>query len=227
MHSVFISGGTGFIGSRLIPQLLNHGHQVRALVRIGSKHKIPAGCEQVVGDALDGSTFSSKVSGCDTFIQLVGVSHPSPAKAKEFLEIDMVSAKASMEAAAKHSVAHFIYISVAQPAPMMKAYVGVRAACEEMIKDHRLNATILRPWYVLGPGHYWPYVLVPFYWLAEAIPATRADAQRLGLVTIDDIVATLVDAVEHPVSGTVVAEVPQIRKRMVRPPVMAAKIRDY
>ena len=105
----------------------------------------------------------------------------------------------------------------------MKAYIAVRASCEEMIKEHRLNATILRPWYVLGPGHRWPYALIPIYWLAEMIPATRKSAHRLGLVTIEDMVATLVDAVEHPVTGTVVAEVPQIRKRMVRPPMVAVR----
>jgi uncharacterized protein YbjT (DUF2867 family) len=29
-----------------------------------------------------------------------------------------------------------------------------RTRCEEMIRESGLNATILRPWYVLGPGHY-------------------------------------------------------------------------
>ena len=89
-----------------------------------------------------------------------------------------------------------------------------------------MNATILRPWYVLGPGHYWPYLLVPFYQIARAFPGTRAGAERLGLVTIDDMVATLLDAVEHPAVGTVIAEVPQIRKQRIRPAIMAAKIHD-
>jgi uncharacterized protein YbjT (DUF2867 family) len=226
MAKVFLTGGTGYIGSRLIPQLVKRRHSVRALVRTGSAHKLPTGCELVTGDALDVNTFADKLAGCDTFVHLVGVAHPSPAKADEFIKVDLASAKASVDAAARNRVQHFIYVSVAQPAPTMKAYVAVRATCEEMIKEHRLNATVLRPWYVLGPGHRWPLLLVPFYWIAGMLPTTRAGAERLGLVTINDMVHTLVDAVEHPVSGVVVAEVPQIRKRSVRPAMVAAKIND-
>jgi uncharacterized protein YbjT (DUF2867 family) len=51
---------------------------------------------------------------------------------------------------------HFVYVSVAHPAPAMKAYIEVRSRCEEIIRASGLNTTILRPWYVLGPGHYWP-----------------------------------------------------------------------
>ena len=226
MASVFLTGGTGYIGSRLIPELLKRGHSVRALVRTGSAHKLPTGCELITGDALDVNTFADKVRGCDTFVQLVGVAHPSPAKADEFIKVDLASSKAAVDAAARNGIKHFVYVSVAQPAPMMKAYVAVRATCEEMIKEHRLNATILRPWYVLGPGHRWPYLLVPFYWLAKRLPATRNSAARLDLVGINDMVQTLVDAIEHPVTGVVIAEVPQIRKHRVRPAMMAAKVRD-
>jgi uncharacterized protein YbjT (DUF2867 family) len=46
---VFITGGTGYLGSRLIPRLLNRGHQVSALVRPESQSKLPPGCEAVIG----------------------------------------------------------------------------------------------------------------------------------------------------------------------------------
>jgi len=67
-----------------------------------------------------------------------------------------------------------------------------------MIREAGLTATIIRPWYVLGPGHWWPKALVPLYKLLEAIPATRAGALRLGLVTIDQMVAAIVHAAENP-----------------------------
>jgi uncharacterized protein YbjT (DUF2867 family) len=208
---IFISGGTGYIGSRLIPLLAAHAHEVVALARPGSEHNLPAGCAAVVGDALDGSSYERHLAGCDTFIQLVGVAHPSPAKAKEFVEVDQRSGLEAIRAAKRAGVAHFIYVSVAHPAPAMHAYIAARSACEKELETSGLNATILRPWYVLGPGHRWPYALIPFYWLAEKIPSTREGARRLGLVTVEQMLRALAEAVEHPVSGVRVIEVPAIQ----------------
>jgi hypothetical protein len=70
---------------------------------------------------------------------------------------------------------------------------------------------ILRPWYVLGPGHRWPYRLLPFYKLMEWLPFTRSGARRLGLVTLDQMVLALVEAVESPALGVRIMEVPEIR----------------
>ena len=207
-----MAGGTGYIGRKLIPRLLERGHQVRALVRPGSESKLPGGCTAVVGDALDKSSYLSEIAPADTFVQLVGVAHPSPAKGAQFRSIDLVAGKAAIEAAAEAGLQHLIYLSVAQPAPMMKAYIAVRAECEALIRERRLNATILRPWYVLGPGHRWPYLLIPVYWMLRKLPATREGAQRLGLVTLPQMIQSLVEAVESPATGVSVKGVPDIRR---------------
>jgi uncharacterized protein YbjT (DUF2867 family) len=210
-HNVFITGGTGYMGQRLIARLLVRGHQVRGLVRPGSEHKLPQGCVPVLGNALDASTFAEKIAPADSFIQLVGVAHPSPAKAAEFRQIDLPSGLASIAAAKSAGVRHFIYVSVAHPAPMMHAYIAVRSECEGAIEAAGLNATILRPWYVLGPGHRWPYLLLPLYKLAGLFPSTREGAQRLGLVTLEQMTNALIAAVENPVQGRRVVPVPAIR----------------
>jgi uncharacterized protein YbjT (DUF2867 family) len=208
---VFIAGGTGYIGSRLIPRLLERGHEVRALVRANSEKKLPPGCLPVLGNALEWSTYAGKIVPADTFVQLVGVAHPSPAKAAEFRTVDLVSGLGGVQAAKAAGVGHFVYLSVAHPAPAMKAYIEVRTECEAAIESAGLNATMLRPWYVLGPGHWWPYLLLPMYKLAELLPQTREGAKRLGLVTLEQMVAALLAAVENPARGIAVVEVPQIR----------------
>jgi uncharacterized protein YbjT (DUF2867 family) len=106
----------------------------------------------LTGDALDAATFSARVSPCDRFL-LVGVAHPSPAKAALFRTVDFASLRTYVEAAVAAGVAHFVYVSVAHPAPAMKAYWQARAEGEEILRASGLAATILRPWYVLGPGH--------------------------------------------------------------------------
>src|SRR5262249_21466293 len=88
---------------------------------------------------------------------------------------------------------------------------GVRVECEHAIEVAGLVATILRPWYVIGPGHRWPLFLKPAYSILEAFPSTRASAVRLGVVRLEQMVAAMVDAIEKPPKRTRVLETPEIR----------------
>jgi uncharacterized protein YbjT (DUF2867 family) len=199
------------MGRRLSANLIGRGHSVRALVRPGSEARAAVGCEVVVADPFHPNSYASRVTGCDTFVQLVGVARPSPAKAARFRTIDLASAKASLAAARTAGVNHFVYVSVAQPAPVMRAYIAARAEAEGAIRASGISATVLRPWYVLGPGRRWPVVFLPMYWLFGALPATRESARRLGLVTARQMIAALVAAVERPATGVRIVEVPEIR----------------
>jgi len=210
--SVFVTGASGYIGSRLVPQLLARGHRVAALVRPGREGVLPDACHVVIGDALDACSFREKIGDAQTLVHLVGVSHPSPAKASAFRDVDLASLRAALAAAAYAGVRHFIYLSVAQPAPVMRAYVAARAEGEALLRTSGLTATILRPWYVLGPGHRWPLLFLPLYRLAEAFPATRAGAHRLGLVTLEQLLGALIESVESPASGCRVFDVSAIRQ---------------
>ncbi len=196
--NIFITGGTGYMGNRLIPLLVKRGHQVKALVRAGSENKLPVGATGVIGDALGMDSYTDEVSGSDTFVHLIGVPHPSPAKAKQFREIDLVSAQVAIKAAKDAGVRHFIYLSVAHPAPVMKAFIDVRTEGEGMVRASGIAATFLRPWYVLGPGHVWAYALLPVYWALKRLPKTKDSAERLGLITIDQMVGALLWAIENP-----------------------------
>ena len=209
---VFVTGGTGYMGSRLIPLLIQRGNEVKALVRKGSEVRLPAGTTPVIADPLRMDSYTEQARGMDTFVHLIGVPHPSPAKAKEFREIDLVSVQVAVKAARATGIGHFIYLSVAQPATMMQAFVAVRSEGERMIRESGMPATFVRPWYVLGPGHRWAYVLLPFYWICERLPATRESARRLGLVTISQMLDTLVWAVENPPLEIRILAVPKIRE---------------
>ena len=209
---VFVTGATGYLGARLIPLLLERGHRVTALARPESVRKVPTGCQIVVGNPLESGTFVEQVRGADTFVQLVGVPKPAPWKGPQFRAIDGPSAMAAIRAAREAGVRHMVYVSVAHPAPVMRDYIAVRSECEPAIAGAGLVATILRPWYILGPGHWWPLALQPVYRLMEQFPGTRAAALRLGLVTIHEMLMTMLWAIEQPPSGSRVIEVPEIRR---------------
>jgi uncharacterized protein YbjT (DUF2867 family) len=214
---VFITGGTGYIGSRLIPLLAEQGHTVAALVRQGSERKLPSGATPVAGDPLKMNSYTEQVRGAETFIHLIGVAHPSPSKAAQFRAIDLVSIQVAARAAKDAGILHFIYLSVAQPASMMKEYQAVRAEGESLIRDSGMLGTYVRPWYVLGPGHRWPHLLQPIYWLCERLPSTRESARRLGLVTLPQMLNTLVWAVTNPPADIQILDISRIRELGLKP----------
>lgn len=209
---VFVTGATGYLGARLIPRLLARGHHIIALTRAASAGAVPSGCEVAVGNPLKSGTFVEQVRGADTLVHLVGAPKPAPWKGAQFRAIDGPSAMAAIRAACEAGVRHMVYVSVAHPAPTMRDYIAVRRDCEAAIATAGLVATILRPWYILGPGHWWPLALQPVYRLMELFPGTKAAARRLGLVTIQEMLIAMTWAIEQPPSVSRVIEVPEIRR---------------
>jgi len=209
---IFVTGATGYLGAELCRRLAGRGYRVTALVRPGSEARVPEGCEAVTGDALNASSYAGNIPGGACFIHLAGTPRPAPWKARQFRQFDLPATLEAIKAAQHAGAAHFVYVSVAQPAPLMHAYISVRRQCEKALEESGLNVTILRPWYVLGPGRRWPYLLKPFYWVAEKSRSWRAAAQRLGMVTRDQMLRALIWSVEHPGSGVQMLEVPQIRR---------------
>lgn len=213
LRDVFVTGGTGYMGRRLIPLLVARGHRVRVLVRESSVTRVPPGAEIVLGDVLDAESVTAALSSDETVVHLVGTPHPNPSKAAEFTRVDLASILAVTQACAIRANPHLVYVSVAHPAPMMHAYIAARSAGEQAIRDAHLTATVLQPWYVLGPGHWWPVALAPMYAMAGIVPPLREGARRLGLVTLAQMIDALITAVESPPPrGTVkVVDVPAIR----------------
>lgn len=209
---VFITGGTGYMGSRLVPALRARGHRVYTLVRPGSESKAPNGAISVVGNVLSRESIAAAMPRGAVVVHLVGTPHPSPAKAAQFEALDFPAARECIAAAEAMGARRFVYVSVAHPAPVMHAYIGVRLRVEQLLRDSPLACTILRPWYVLGPGHRWPYLLIPVYWLLRALPATRDGSRRLGLVTIRQMIRALVAAVETPDNESRALGVEDIRR---------------
>jgi uncharacterized protein YbjT (DUF2867 family) len=190
------------------------GHRVRVLAREQSLSRVPAGATAVTGDALDENSVATALRPGDTIVHLVGTPHPTPTKADQFDRIDLMSIRCTVQAAKRVAISHLVYVSVAQPAPIMAHYLWVRSLGETMIREAGLTATIVRPWYVLGPGRRWPKLIMPLYKIAEMIPATRGTAERLGLITIEQMIKALAFAVENPPERghRKIIDVPAIRR---------------
>ena len=73
---IFLAGGTGFVGTYLVPYLLDKGHHVTLLVRPGAQQQraLPAGATIVEGDPMQAGPWWDPVGDCDAAINLVGES---------------------------------------------------------------------------------------------------------------------------------------------------------
>ena len=98
----------------------------------------------------------------------------------------------------------------------MNDYQAVRAEGERCILEQGLSHTFLRPWYVVGPGHWWPLLLWPLFKILEWVPATRRKARALALVSIGQMLDALLAAVEHPEEIKDIIDVPAIRDTALR-----------
>jgi uncharacterized protein YbjT (DUF2867 family) len=213
MSPIFITGGTGYIGRRLIKKLVSRGYDVTALVRQGSESKLPKGVRAIIADPFNASTFQNWIPKGATFIQLLGLSHPSPRNGEQFNEIDLRSVKASADAAAAGGVEHFVYVSVSMAeTTVMKTYQQARRHGEAYVLTKGFRCTFIRPWYVLGPGRWWPALLLPFYAVANLNPRWRKTVEGKTLVTVGRMIDTLLRAVESPPMRQRIFEISHIRQ---------------
>jgi uncharacterized protein YbjT (DUF2867 family) len=210
---VFIAGGTGYIGKRLIRILLDEGCDVTALVREQSIKKLPDGCKTVIGNPFEAASYADSIPADSVFIHLVGVSHPGPKKKLLFYSVDLASLKVSLEAAKQARVKHFVYVSVAQhPTKVMADYQEARRQGEETILASGLTSTFIRPWYVVGPGHYWPLLFQPVFKFLEVIPSTSVQAKALALVSLKQMLLTLKNTIINtPKAINTIVEVQDIK----------------
>ena len=213
-ESIFITGGTGYIGKRLIKTLIaEKRYTIHALVRIGGKKKLPSGCEIVLGDALDAETYKKLIPQNCTFIHLVGVSHPSPAKKNQFKKVDLVSVEEAVKAATYSNTRHFIYLSVSQfPSSIMHKYQQTRRQGEKLLKASGIPCTFLRPWYVLGPGHWWPIIFQPLFFVGKMIKVFRKTIEQREFITIRQMIAALKIAIKNAPMFAMAMEIEDMKR---------------
>lgn len=72
MKTLLVSGGTGFIGKKLVAKLLARGDRVLVLTRAGSERKVPSGATAVVWDPSTAGPWTHRVSEVDVIVHLAG-----------------------------------------------------------------------------------------------------------------------------------------------------------
>jgi uncharacterized protein YbjT (DUF2867 family) len=197
---ILVTGGTGFVGSRIVHALRAEEKQVRCLVRDPARADQLAtwGCELVEGDVTDPESLRRAVAGCDTVVHLVAIIEGKP----EDYERVMVQGTRDLLAAAQGAgVGRFVLMSALGTSERTKdltPYFGAKWAMEQDVKSSGLEHVIFRPSFVFGcDGGVLPTFMRLVRWM-PAIPVIGPGTQRLQPIWIEDVAAYFAAAIGEP-----------------------------
>lgn len=204
--NILLTGATGFIGSSVLPRLLEEGHTVTALVRDAEKGAAveAAGATALVGDASDAELVERAARESD------GVIHLASAKDVDAVLVPAVLAGlAGTDKPFVHTGGVWTYGShddIAEDSPAAPpALTAWRAAGEELVRTAQgVRGIVVTPSIVYGRGGGLAGLIVDAPRGPEAAPAVRLigdGSQHWATVHVDDLAALYVLALEHGAAG--------------------------
>jgi len=202
---VFVTGGTGFVGSHLIQALIQAGHQPTVLIREGSKQKLSVSTVDIAhGDVLKPETLKEPMSGCEAVIHLVGIIREYPAKGITFNALHYNATKNVVDAAQAAGIKRFVHMSANGVSVDGKTpYHTTKYLAEEYLKASSLDWTILRPSIIFGdPMGKTEMVteLAKIIKMSLVVPIFGDGSYKLQPVHVDDVAHAFSKTLSHPTS---------------------------
>ncbi len=153
MKPILVTGASGYIGGRLVPQLLEKGHSVRCLARDPRKLSGRGwgdGVEVVAGDVLDRDSLRPALVGCGVAYYLV---HSMAGGERGFDERDRTAAGNFAEAAAEAGLEQIIYLGgLGKRADPQSAHLGSRHEVGDILRAGNVPTIELRAAMIIGAG---------------------------------------------------------------------------
>ena len=149
-NRALVFGASGYIGTNLVPRLLESGWQVRAAARHLAvlEARDWQGAELVTADALDPGTLPAALRDIDVAFYLVH----SMAAGKDFAELDVEAAKNFAAAAAEAGVSRVVYLGGLIPADPRSQHLKSRAETGDVLRHGAVPVTEIRAGMIVGPG---------------------------------------------------------------------------
>ncbi len=218
---VLVTGGTGFIGRRLVAALQTQGARIRVLVRPGSR--IPADWDSIAtvsGDLANAASLAQACTGIHTVFHVAGFAHADAADIPDFAvrhwAINTEGTYRLLDAAVIAKVERFVFLSSAKAVGAPGSH-GVDEQWEELPetpygrskraaenhvlaigRDSGLHAVNLRPALVYGPGMTGNLTRLIRAMQRGGFPPLPETGNRRSLVHVDDVVQAMLLAAAHP-----------------------------
>ena len=223
---VLVTGGTGFIGRRLVAALLEQGARVRVLTRgSGVEQRFfqpPSAVEIAAGDLTDLASLTPACAGAETVFHVAGFAHADADGdfAARHWAVNAQGTFDLLDAARTAGVRRFVFLSTVKAAgdpgprcvaedwdaPPETPYGRAKRAAEERVLavgcESEMQTVNLRPALVYGPG-----MQANLLRLIEAVrkgwlPPLPETGNRRSLVHVDDVVQALLLATVHPAAAS-------------------------
>lgn len=191
---VFVTGGTGFVGSHIVKLLLKKGHHVVMLVRTASLGRAPKHrhAQVVVGDILD-ADLASAMKGCDAIIHLVGIIRETGGASFERLHVD--ATKNVIRAAKKAKIKRLLHMSaLGTRATAVSGYHKTKYLGEMAVEESRLNWTIFRPSLIFGDHDLSINMFASMMRRIPVFPIFGRPGALIRPVFVDDVATAYVNA---------------------------------
>jgi uncharacterized protein YbjT (DUF2867 family) len=196
-----VTGATGYIGGRLVPELLDAGHRVRCLARSPGKlrdHPWSDQAEVVKGDVTDAGSVAEAMRGIDVAYYLVH----ALGTGDDFEETDRKAARIFGEAARAAGVRRIVYLGGLTPSRVpereLSPHLRSRSEVGRILLDSGVPTTVLRAAVVIGSGSASFEML---RYLTERLPVMVTPSwvrTRLQPVAVRDVLRYLVGSAEMP-----------------------------
>lgn len=205
---VFLTGGSGFVGSAIVRELLGREYVVHALSHQRSVASQGLSLREFKGDLFDASALDEAMRDCDAAIHLVGIIMEKRSHGVTFERIHYDGTRSVVDAARRNGVRRFLHMSALGTRPEARSdYHRTKWKAEQYVRDRKLDWTIFRPSLIHGPGGFmqmeaaWarkkavPFIAMPYFGSGLL---GLGPAGLLQPVYVGDVARAFVDSVERP-----------------------------
>lgn len=195
---ILVTGASGYIGGRIIPELLARGYKVRIMVRAlpGVYKKLWPETEVVVADALDSKQLDRAFRGVDTVYYLIHSLRLGP---EEFEAADLKTAINFREAAQKNRLKRIIYLGgLGDARSSLSSHLCNRMEVAKELKRGKVPVTILRAAIIIGSGSASYEIVKHLVMKLPIILIPHWAKNRCQPISIRDVIKYLIGVLETP-----------------------------
>lgn len=196
VQNVMVTGATGFVGRRIVRELLVRGMTPVCLVRSPDKllrqhpHVSPDRLSTVVGSVSDPDALREAASRSQAAIHLVGIIIARRLKAQTFARVHTQGTRNVVDAARDAGIKRFVHMSaLGARAGAVSAYHQTKWTAEEYVRESGLDWTVFQPSLIHGPDGELMRLLKRFVcgWTPPVIPYFGSGLAKLQPISVKDV----------------------------------------